>query len=48
MLFRSLTDPMLYRTNGGDNAGAALTDADAKKPGAAANVRETPTGKPAT
>jgi NADH-quinone oxidoreductase subunit E len=43
----TLTDPMLYaRANGG--AGAALTDAEPKKPGAAANVRETPAGKPAT
>jgi NADH-quinone oxidoreductase subunit E len=44
----TLTDPMLYRTNGGDNTGAPLTDAEPKKPGAAANVRETPAGKPAT
>jgi len=45
----TLTDPALYANgNGGDNTGAALTDSDAKKPGAAANVRETPAGKPAT
>jgi NADH-quinone oxidoreductase subunit E len=45
----TLTDPTLYaRQNGGGNAGPALTDSNAKKPGAAANVRETPAGKPAT
>jgi NADH-quinone oxidoreductase subunit E len=45
----TLTDPALYSNgHGGDNTGPALTDADAKKPGAAANVRETPAGKPAT
>jgi len=45
----TLTDPQLYaHANGGDNTGPALTDANAKKPGAAANVRETPAGKPAT
>ena len=45
----TLTDPALYASGGGgDNAGPALTDADAKKAGAAANVRETPAGKPAT
>ena len=39
----TLTDPALYANgDGGDNTGPALTDADAKKPGAAANVRETP------
>ena len=39
----TLTDPALYANGGGgDNAGPALTDADAKKAGAAANVRETP------
>jgi hypothetical protein len=43
-----LIAPGLYASNGGDNTGPALTDADAKKPGAAANVRETPAGKPAT
>ena len=36
------------RSNGGDNDGPPLTDTNAKKPGAAANVRETPAGKPAT
>ena len=41
--------PALYATaNGGDNDGPPLTDNNAKKPGAAANVRETPAGKPAT
>jgi len=45
----TLTDPSLYaRSNGGGNTGAALTDADAKKAGAAANVREAATPKPAT
>ncbi len=45
----TLTDPAIYANGGGgDNAGAALTDRDPKKPGAAANVRETPAGKPAT
>ena len=45
----TLTDPTLYaRANGGDNEGAALTDADAKKPTAAANVREAATPKPST
>ena len=35
-----LTDPALYaQANGGDNAGSALTDSDAKKPGAAAMGR---------
>ena len=45
----TLTDPALYANGGGGhNTGPALTDADAKKAGAAANVRETPAGKPAT
>ena len=44
----TLIAPGLYAANGGENTGPALTDADAKKPGAAANVRETPAGKPAT
>jgi NADH-quinone oxidoreductase subunit E len=45
----TLTDPALYANGGGgDNPGPALTDANAKKAGAAANVRETPAGKPAT
>jgi NADH-quinone oxidoreductase subunit E len=45
----TLTDPALYANGGGgNNTGAALTDRDPKKPGAAANVRETPAGKPAT
>ena len=45
----TLTDPSLYaRSNGGGNTGAPLTDADAKKPGAAANVREAATQKPST
>jgi NADH-quinone oxidoreductase subunit E len=44
----TLIAPGLYGANGGDNTGPALTDADAKKPGAPANVRETPAGKPAT
>jgi len=45
----TLTDPALYANGGGGhNTGPALTDADAKKAGTAANVRETPAGKPAT
>jgi len=46
----TLTDPSLYATSngGGDNSGPALTESDAKKPGAAANVREAATPKPAT
>jgi NADH-quinone oxidoreductase subunit E len=43
----TLTDPSLYaRANGGDNEGPALTDLDAKKPGAAANVTDVPIPKP--
>jgi hypothetical protein len=43
-----LTDPSIYaRTNGGHGQGGpALSDADAKKPGAAANVREAAIPKP--
>jgi NADH-quinone oxidoreductase subunit E len=44
----TLIAPGLYGANGGDNDGPPLTDSNAKKPGAAANVRETPAGKPAT
>jgi NADH-quinone oxidoreductase subunit E len=45
----TLTDPSLYAgSGGGGNTGAPLTDADAKKAAAPANVRETPAGKPAT
>jgi NADH-quinone oxidoreductase subunit E len=45
----TLTDPALYAANGGgDNTGAPLTDANAKKAAEPANVRETPAGKPAT
>jgi NADH-quinone oxidoreductase subunit E len=45
----TLTDPSLYaRANGGANEGPALTDSDAKKPTAAANVREAATPKPST
>jgi NADH-quinone oxidoreductase subunit E len=44
---RSLTDPSLYaRSNGGRTQQAALSDADAKKPGAAANVHEAAVPKP--
>jgi NADH-quinone oxidoreductase subunit E len=43
----TLTDPNIYaRTNGGAHGGPSLTDADAKKPGAAANVREAAVPKP--
>jgi NADH-quinone oxidoreductase subunit E len=45
----TLTDPSLYaRGSGGDNKGAPLTDADAKKAGIPGNVRETPAGQPST
>jgi NADH-quinone oxidoreductase subunit E len=45
----TLTDPSLYaRGNGGDNTGAPLTDADAKKAGTPGNLRETPAGQPST
>jgi len=44
----TLTDSSLYASNGGDNAGPALTDSDAKKAAAPANVRETPAGQPST
>jgi NADH-quinone oxidoreductase subunit E len=43
----TLTDPELYRTNGGARGGQApLQDDDAKRPGAAANVREAAVPKP--
>jgi NADH-quinone oxidoreductase subunit E len=42
----TLTDPALYATNGGSDAGAPLTDDAAKKPGAAANVRDSAVPKP--
>jgi NADH-quinone oxidoreductase subunit E len=43
----TLTDPNLYaRGNGGRTQEPALSDADAKKPGAAANVREAAVPKP--
>jgi NADH-quinone oxidoreductase subunit E len=43
----TLTDPALYANgDGGDNIGPALTDGDAKKPGAAANVTDVPMPKP--
>jgi NADH-quinone oxidoreductase subunit E len=43
----TLTDPGLYAERGSDGtAGPALRDADAKKPGAAANVREAAVPKP--
>jgi NADH-quinone oxidoreductase subunit E len=42
----TLTDPALYsRGNGGKPHGAALRDAEAKKPGEAANVHEAPAPK---
>jgi len=46
----TLTDPSLYAdaSGGGGNTGPALTDADAKKAAAPANVRETPAGQPST
>jgi NADH-quinone oxidoreductase subunit E len=43
----TLTDPALYtRPNGGRPNEPALADADAKKPGAPANVREADVPKP--
>jgi NADH-quinone oxidoreductase subunit E len=43
----TLTDPVLYsRGNGGKPHGSALHDAEAKKPGEPANVRDAPTPKP--
>ena len=43
----TLTDPALYRSNGGPPARApAVTDASAKTAGEAANVRERPAPKP--
>jgi NADH-quinone oxidoreductase subunit E len=43
----TLTDPNLYaRSNGGRQHEPALSDADAKKPGDAANVREAAVPKP--
>jgi NADH-quinone oxidoreductase subunit E len=43
----TLTDPSLYaRSNGGRQHGPALTDTDAKKPGAAANIHEAAVPKP--
>jgi NADH-quinone oxidoreductase subunit E len=43
----TLTDPRLYaRANGGQRQDPALTDADAKKPGEPANVREAGVPKP--
>ena len=43
----TLTDPSLYaRGNGGRQHGPALTDTDAKKPGAAANIHEAAVPKP--
>jgi NADH-quinone oxidoreductase subunit E len=43
----TLTDPNLYaRANGGPKKEPVLADADAKKPGAAANVREAAVPKP--
>ena len=43
----TLTDPDLYaRRRGGGSPEPALADADAKKPGEAANVREAPVPKP--
>jgi NADH-quinone oxidoreductase subunit E len=43
----TLTDPEIYRQNGGArSAQAPLTDDEAKRPGAAANVRESAVPKP--
>ena len=42
----TLTDPDLYRPRNGPPAGPQLTDEDAKKPGAPANVHEAAVPKP--
>jgi NADH-quinone oxidoreductase subunit E len=43
----TLTDPALYtKSKGGEGSGAPLTDSEAKKPGAAANVRDAAVPKP--
>jgi NADH-quinone oxidoreductase subunit E len=43
----TLTDPSLYASNGkGGGRGAALTDSNAKKPGEAANIQESPMPTP--
>jgi NADH-quinone oxidoreductase subunit E len=42
----TLTDAAIYASSKGGTGQAALTDSDAKKPGAAANVREAATPKP--
>jgi NADH-quinone oxidoreductase subunit E len=44
--FTTLTDPDLYAGSNGRSEAPALTDDDAKKPGAAANVREAAVPKP--
>jgi NADH-quinone oxidoreductase subunit E len=44
--FTTLTDPELFAHEDGKNRGPALTDSEAKKPGAAANVREAAVPKP--
>jgi NADH-quinone oxidoreductase subunit E len=44
--FTTLTDPDLYPRTGGQPAGPALTDENAKKPGAAANVRDAAVPRP--
>jgi NADH-quinone oxidoreductase subunit E len=42
----TLTDPAIYRTDGRRGGGQPLADDAAKRPGEAANVRETPVPKP--
>jgi NADH-quinone oxidoreductase subunit E len=42
----TLTDPALYATRAGAKRGPALSDDDAKKPGAAANIHEADVPKP--
>ncbi len=42
----TLTDASIYVRSNGGGAGVALADADAKKPGAAANVRDAAVPKP--
>jgi NADH-quinone oxidoreductase subunit E len=44
----TLTDPSLYTHTAPKEGGAPLVDADAKKPGEAANIEEAPAPKPAT
>ncbi|MDE1972679.1 MAG: NADH-quinone oxidoreductase subunit NuoE [Hyphomicrobiales bacterium] len=42
----TLKDPSIYKTTTHDQSGATLRDSDAKRPGEAANVHESPIPKP--